>query len=217
MKIKVFLADDHAIVIDGLDVLLSSDPDIDVVGFSKNGRDALKKIGKLAPDIAVMDIAMPELNGIEVTAKVSKICPKVRVIILSMHDTNEHVFQALRAGAKGYLVKESAGREVIEAVKKVHSGAFYFSRRIEQGVINEYIDHHKVIADSPLERLSSREREILQLVVEGKSSAQIGKILFISPKTVDTYRSRLMHKLKIKNLPSLVKFAIQHGLTSIET
>ena len=214
MKIKVFLADDHAVVRDGLKALLSSESDIEVTGVADNGRDALVKIAELVPDIAVLDIAMPELNGTEVAAQINKTVPEVRIIMLSMHDTNEHVFQALRAGARGYLVKASAGREVIDAVKKVHSGAHYFSRQIEENVINEYVAHRKANVDSPLERLSSREREILQLVVEGKSSSEIGRVLFISPKTVETYRSRLMQKLDINNLPSLVKFAIQHGLTT---
>lgn len=214
MKIKVFLADDHAVVRDGLKALLLSEPGIEVTGVADNGRDALRKIGELLPDVAILDIAMPELNGTEVAARVTETFPEVKVIMLSMHDTSEHVFQALRAGVRGYLVKASAGREVIDAVKKVHSGSRYFSRQIEENVINEYIANRKTKVDSPLERLSPREREILQLVVEGKSSTEIGKVLFISPKTVETYRSRLMQKLETKNLPSLVKFAIQHGLTT---
>ena len=218
MTIKVFLADDHAVVRDGMQALLEGENDITVVGMASNGRDAVRQVQKFDPDVVVMDIAMPELNGIEATAWICEACPSIGVIILSMHDTSEHIFQALKAGAKGYLIKESAGKEVITAVRTVHSGRRYLSQKIEEKVIENYIDYRKTASDrSPLEKLSSREREILQLVVEGKSSAKIAESLFISPKTVETYRSRLMVKLGIKDIPGLVKFAIQHGLTSIET
>ena len=218
MTIKVFLADDHAVVRDGMQALLEGEHDITVVGMASNGRDAVRQVQKFDPDVVVMDIAMPELNGIEATARICEASPSIRVIILSMHDTSEHIFQALKAGARGYLIKESAGKEVITAVRTVHSGRRYLSQKIEEKVIENYIDYRKTAPDrSPLDKLSLREREILQLVVEGKSSAMIAESLFLSPKTVETYRSRLMQKLGIKDLPSLVKFAIQHGLTSIET
>ena len=218
MTIKVFLADDHAVVRDGMKALLEGDHDITVVGIASNGRDAVRQVQKFNPDVVVMDIAMPELNGIEATARICEASPSIRVIILSMHDTSEHIFQALKAGARGYLIKESAGKEVITAVRTVHSGRRYLSQKIEEKVIENYIDYRKTAPDrSPLDKLSLREREILQLVVEGKSSAMIAESLFLSPKTIETYRSRLMQKLGIKDLPSLVKFAIQHGITSIET
>jgi DNA-binding NarL/FixJ family response regulator len=218
MTIKVFLADDHAVVRDGMQALLEGEHDITVVGIASNGRDAVRQVQKLDPDVVVMDIAMPEMNGIEATARICEACPSIRVIILSMHDTSEHIFQALKAGARGYLIKESAGKEVITSVRTVHSGRRYLSQKIEEKVIETYIENRKIAPDrSPLEKLSLREREILQLVVEGKSSAEIAESLFISPKTVETYRSRLMQKIGIKDLPGLVKFAIQHGLTSIET
>jgi DNA-binding NarL/FixJ family response regulator len=218
MTIKVFLADDHAVVRDGLQALLEGEHDISVVGSASNGRDAVRQVQKFDPDVVIMDIAMPELNGIEATARICEACPAIRVIILSMHDTSEHIFQALKAGARGYLIKESAGKEVIAAVHAVYSGRRYLSQKIEEKVIETYIENRKTLPDrSPLEKLSLREREILQLVVEGKTSAEIAESLFISPKTVETYRSRLMQKLGINDLPGLVKFAIQHGLTSIET
>lgn len=215
MTITVLLADDHAVVRDGISALLEGENDIHVVGAASNGREAVRQAKKLDPDVAIMDIAMPELNGIEATAQICEAYPSIRVIILSMHDTTEHIFQALKAGAKGYLLKESAGKEVIAAVRAVHSGRRYLSQKIEEKVIENYIDYRKTAPDrSPLEKLSLREREILQLVVEGKSSAEIAETLFISPKTVETYRSRLMQKLGVRNLPGLVKFAIQHGLTT---
>lgn len=214
--IKVFLADDHAVVRDGMTALMEAEQDIQVVGTASNGQQAVEQIKKIQPDIVVMDIAMPELNGIDATRQISQTCPAVKVIMLSMHDSSEHIYQALKAGAKGYLLKESAGKEVVTAVRTVSSGHRYLSAHIEEIVIEDYISHLDTApGKSPLDRLSDRERQILQLVVEGKSSAEISEILFISPKTVATYRSRLMQKLAINDLPGLVKFAIQHGLTTM--
>jgi DNA-binding NarL/FixJ family response regulator len=216
--IKVLIADDHAVVRDGLKSLLNAESDIEVMETASNGREAVRKVEKLKPDVVIMDIAMPELNGLEATIQAKKCCPSVKVIILSMHDTSEHIFQGLRAGATGYLLKESAGKEVIRAVRKVHDGFRYLSQAIQEKVVNDYIKPKpESKKKSPLELLSSREREILQLVVEGKSSAEIADILFISQKTVETYRSRLMQKLDVKDIPSLVKFAIQHGITTLDT
>jgi len=141
-------------------------------------------------------------------------CPSTQVLMLSMHSTTEHIFRALQAGARGYLLKDSAGSEVAEAVRTVHAGRRYLSHKIAAAVIDDYIaERHRA---SPLESLSGRERQILQLVAEGKSSAEVAALLFLSPKTVDTYRSRMMHKLCIADLPSLVKFAIQHGVTQLD-
>jgi DNA-binding NarL/FixJ family response regulator len=218
MDIKVFLADDHAVVRDGLRLLLEAEEGISVVGDASDGRKAVREVKRLRPDVVVMDIAMPELNGIEATRKVRESCPSTKVIILSMLYTKEHVFRALQSGARGYLLKESAGREVVKAVRTVHAGRRYLSQRIADTVIDDYIHRRQAApARSPIEQLSSREREILQLVVEGKSSARIAEILYISPKTVETYRSRLMKKLGISDIPSLVKFAIQHGVTALDT
>jgi len=217
MTIEVFLADDHAVVRDGLRFLLEVENDIKVVGTAANGRDAVRQVQKLTPHVVVMDIAMPELNGIEATAQICESCPSTRVVILSMHHTNEHVFQAFRVGALGYILKESAGSEVVDAVHTVHAGRRYLSRRIEEVVFEDYLHQRQTAPPkSPLEKLSAREREILQLVAEGKSSAGIAEILFISPKTVETYRSRLMQKIGVGDIPSLVKFAIVHGLTTLE-
>jgi RNA polymerase sigma factor (sigma-70 family) len=217
MSIAVFLADDHAVVRDGLRVLLDAQDDIQVIGDACNGRDAVYQVQELHPHVVIMDIAMPELNGIEATRQILESRSTIRVIVLSMHSTTEHVFQALQAGARGYLLKESAGVEVIEAVRTVHGGRRYLSQKISDQVIDDYIHQRESsAAQSPLASLSPREREVLQLVVEGKTSAQIAEILFLSPKTVETYRSRLMQKLAVDDLPSLIKFAIQHGLTPLQ-
>jgi DNA-binding NarL/FixJ family response regulator len=214
MTITVFLADDHAVVRDGLRFLLEAQPDIKVVGDAANGREAVRRVVQLCPDVVVLDIAMPELNGIEAARGICRDCPSARIVILSMHSTAEHVFRALQAGALGYLLKESAGIELVNAVRAVHAGRRYLSRKISDTLIDDYVRHRQ--AESPLSRLSRREQQVLQLVVEGKSSAEIANTLSLSAKTVETYRSRLMSKLGIRDLPSLVKFAIQHGLTPLE-
>ncbi len=214
MPITVYLADDHAVVRDGLRHLLEAESDISVIGDCANGREATHEVRRLNPTVMVMDIAMPELNGIDATRIIHETCPDTRVLILSMYYTTEHVFQALQAGAQGYLLKESAGKELVNAVRAVHSGNRYLSQKITEVVIDDYI-HNKGHATSPLESLSPRERQILQMVVEGKASKAIAQILYLSPKTVETYRSRMMQKLDIEDFPSLVRFAIQHGLTTL--
>jgi DNA-binding NarL/FixJ family response regulator len=217
VSITVFVADDHAVVRDGLRALLEAQPDIRVIGDAADGREAVGQVARLGPDVAVIDIAMPELNGIEAAQGIGEVCPSTQIIILSMHSTTEHIFRALQAGARGYLLKESAGIEVVNAVRAVHAGHRYLSQKISDRLIDDYVRQRQAAeARSPLARLSSREREVLQLVVEGKSSAEIADTLSLSVKTVETYRSRLMLKLDISDLPGLVKFAVQHGLTPIE-
>ncbi len=218
MSITVFLADDHAVVRDGLRFLLEAQQDIQVIGDAANGREAVRQITELCPDVVVMDIAMPELNGIEAARQVHELCPSTQVVMLSMHSTAEYVFRALHAGARGYLLKESAGVEVVNAVRAVYAGKRYLSQKISDQVMEEYLRQRPAVeAENPLSRLSPREREILQLVAEGKSSAEIGAVLSLSPKTIETYRSRLMEKLGLGDFASLIKFAILHGLTSLDT
>jgi DNA-binding NarL/FixJ family response regulator len=217
VSITVFLADDHAVVRDGLRYLLEAQPDIDVVGDAANGRQTLQLVKQLCPDVAIMDIAMPELNGIDATYQICRDCPSTQVIILSMYSTAEHVNRALLAGALGYVLKESAGIEVVKAVRAVYSGHHYLSQKLSDRLIDDYLLQREATDEpSPLERLTPREREVLQLVVEGKSSAEIASTLSLSVKTVETYRSRLLHKLDIRDIPGLVKFAIQHGLTPLD-
>ena len=217
MSITVFLADDHAVVRDGLRYLLEAQPDIQVVGDSANGRQTLQLVKQLCPDVAIMDIAMPELNGIDATHQICRDCPSTQVIILSMYSTAAHVNRALLAGALGYVLKESAGIEVVNAVRAVHSGHHYLSQKLSDRLIDDYLHQREAAEEpSPLERLTPREREVLQLVVEGKSNAEIAATLSLSVKTVETYRSRLLHKLEISDVPGLVKFAIQHGLTPLD-
>ncbi len=217
MSISIFLADDHAVVRDGLRALLEAQPDMRVIGDAANGRDTVRQVARLCPDVVVLDIAMPELNGIEAAREIAQVSPATQVIILSMHSTTEHIFQALQAGARGYLLKESAGIEVVNAVRAVHTGQRYLSQKISDTMIDDYIRQRQAAqAQSPLAHLSLRERQVLQLVAEGKSGAEIADILSLSLKTVETYRSRLMNKLGIGDLAGLIRFAIQHGLIPLE-
>jgi DNA-binding NarL/FixJ family response regulator len=213
MTIRIYLADDHAVVREGLAHLLELQPDFEVVGTAANGPDAVAGILRLRPDVAIVDVDMPMTNGIEATRQLQERLPAVGVLILSMHMSPQHVFQALEAGARAYLQKESAAQEIVGAVRAVHAGRRYLTPAIA-AVVADYVGggHDR----APLEKLSGRERQILQLVVEGHTSARIGARLNLSPKTVDTYRSRLMQKLGIGELAGLVKFAIQQGVIALD-
>jgi len=217
LKIRVLIADDHAIIREGLRIMLGNQQDMIVVGIAANGREAIRLVDEHEPDVAVMDISMPELNGIEAIQQMLPRHPHMEIVVLSIHETKPYVYRALKAGAKGYLIKETAGLEVVDAVRTVHRGERYLSQHIADLLTKE--PSHKLdssVEANPLEALSLREREILQLVAEGKTSHEIAERLSISPKTVDTYRSRLMHKIRVQDMAGLVKFAIQHGVISLE-
>lgn len=213
MPITVFIADDHPVMREGLTQLLHAHTDIRVVGVAANGRNAVWQVAQLHPDVVIADIAMPEMNGIEATRQIRERWPDTRVVILSMHSTPDYIFDALEAGARAYLLKENAAGEIVNAVRAVHAGERYLCKKIAD-VLAEQVARRS--GPNPLGRLSQREREILQLVAEGRSSAEIAGRLSLSSKTVDSYRSRLMHKLEIHDVAGLVKFAIQHGLTTLD-
>lgn len=208
MKIRVLLADDHAVLRDGLASLLRSDPSIEVVASVGTGPAAVTETTRLQPDVVIMDVTMPELNGIEATRQLQRLRPSVRVVMLSMHSSSEHVHRAMAAGASAYLLKDAASDELIVAVRTVHAGRRYLSRALPRFSTAADAD-----AASPLDSLSARERQVLQLVAEGRTSAEIAAQVHLSPKSVDTYRSRLMKKLGVADITGLVKFAIQHGIT----
>jgi len=212
MPINVILVDDHAVMRDGLRYLIEAEPDLKVLASFSDGLEAVRFAATAHPEVAVVDIAMPGMNGIEVTRQIHDACPSSQVLILSMHADLEFIYQALRAGAHGYLIKESAGGEVVTAIRAVHTGSRYLSRKLDREAIERYVLERG--DDDPLDRLSPRERQVLQLTVEGRTSAESGAILNLSPKSVDTYRSRLMKKLDLDDLPALVKFAIRHGITT---
>jgi DNA-binding NarL/FixJ family response regulator len=212
MSIRVLLADDHAVMREGLRALLAACPEITVVGDVGNGREAVRRSEELKPDVVVMDVAMPDLNGIEAAAMIRKRSPASRVVMLSMHSSSEHVYRAFAAGASGYVLKASAGVEVISAVRQVHLGRRYLSPALREASGAALSGTPRA---SPLDSLSARERQVLQLVVEGKSSAEIAELVYLSRKTVETYRSRIMKKLGVSDVPALVKFALEHGITPV--
>ncbi|MBI5910276.1 MAG: response regulator transcription factor [Betaproteobacteria bacterium] len=209
MTIRVLLADDHALMREGLRALLATTPDIEIVGEVRTGREAERQVARLNPNVVLMDIAMPDLNGIEAARVIHLKSPAVRIVMLSMHATAEYVYRAFEAGACAYLLKEMAVEEVITAVRTVHGGGRYLSPALAESVPDSGAGQ----ARSPVDSLSARERQVLQLVVEGRTSSEIARMIHLSPKSVQTYRSRLMSKLGVSDVPSLVKFALEHGLT----
>lgn len=217
MTIRVLLADDHAVLRDGLSHLIGSDKGMAVVGQVANGLEAVRLAKETKPDIVLMDVSMPEMNGIEATTRILECCPETRVLILSMHSAGESIRRALTAGARGYLLKEAAGREVLKAINRVQEGEIFLSDRISHDLIRDYVQGLKEgqWPKEPLDVLSAREREVLQLVAEGNSSADIADKLCLSPKTIESYRSRIMQKIGVSGVPGLVKFAIRNGLTPL--
>jgi DNA-binding NarL/FixJ family response regulator len=214
MGIRVLIADDHAVVAEGLRFVVEAQPDMEVVACVQDAREAVRVAIDAHPDVVLIDHAMPVLNGAEAAHLIRERSPGTRVIILSMYSDAVHVLGSLQAGATGYVVKKSASREVVEAIRAVHAGKRYLSRELAEGVIDQVV--HKTPSVDPLERLSSRERQVLQMLAEGHAIADIATRLSLSPKTVETYRARMMEKLEIRDFATLVKFAIQHGITSLE-
>src|SRR3954467_2863567 len=213
MTIRIIIADDHGVVAEGLKHVVETQPDMEVVSLAVDGREALRRAGELSPDVVLMDLSMPELNGADATRAILERDPKCRVIVLSMYAEREYVRRALKAGAAGYVVKRSAAKELVDAIRAVHAGQRYLSPRVADVVIDDYAADGK--ADL-LEKLSTREREVLQLLAEGRTGSEIAQRLTLSQKTVETYRARLVEKLGIRDVAGLVKFAIQRGLVSLD-
>lgn len=213
MSIRIFLADDHAIMREGLRLILESTPGMVVVGEAGDGQDAVDQVRQLKPAVVIMDLAMPRLDGIEATRQIRTCHPATQIIILSMHATSEHIYQALKAGAQGYLLKESAGSDVLTALRAIQAGRRYLSDTISATMVDAYVNQRESsAAKSPLESLSARERQTLLMVVAGHTNTEIAKTVHLSVKTVETYRSRLMKKLGVGDLGGLIKFAIAHGV-----
>lgn len=206
--IRIILVDDHARVRDGVGRLLEDAPDLRVVGSFADEAAAVRFAARVEPDVAIVDIAMPRTSGIDVARRLRAVSSRIQILMLSMHARAEDIRNAFWAGANGYVLKESAGAEVVAAVRSVHAGKRYLSAKIPSSELQE------LATEDPLERLSAREIEVLKLVVEGNTSVQMATLLGLSPKSIDTYRSRLMSKLDVDHLPALVKFAIRRGLTS---
>jgi two-component system response regulator NreC len=217
MSTRIIIADDHKIVRDGLRSLLEGQPEMEVIGEADTGRMAVNLTAKLSPDAVVMDIGMPDLNGIEATRQITAENPNVKVIALSMHSDKRFVAGMLKAGAEGYLLKDCAFDELIQAIQSVTLGHIYLSPKITGVVVDDYRRAISGTYTSPVSLLAPREREVLQLLAEGKSTKEIAAHLFVSVKTIETHRHRIMDKLNIHTIPDLVKFAIREGLTSLET
>jgi len=213
MPIRILIADDHGVVAEGLKHLIEAQQDMQVVATVGDGREAIRVAKETEPDVVLMDLSMPELNGADATRAVLEHDPKCRVIVLSMYAEREYVRRALKAGAAGYVVKRSAAKEVVDAIRAVHAGQRYLSPRVADVVIDDYAGDGK---GDLLEKLSAREREVLQLLAEGRTGAEIATRLALSQKTVETYRARLVEKLGIRDVAGLVKFAIQRGLVSLD-
>ncbi len=209
-KLRIIIADDHTLVRAGLVTLMARMNEVEVVGEANNGREAVRMVRDLNPDIALMDIAMPELNGLEAADRVHRDSPKTRVIILSMHANEEYVAQALKAGASGYLLKDAATTELEMALKAVAQGQFYLSPSISRQVVDSYLHG----GPTGLDLLSPRQREILQLIAEGKSTRDIAEALHLSVKTIETHRAQLMERLDIHDTAGLVRYALRKGLIS---
>ncbi|PIV24037.1 MAG: DNA-binding response regulator [Deltaproteobacteria bacterium CG_4_8_14_3_um_filter_45_9] len=215
-KIRVLLAEDHTIVRQGLFALLRSEPDIEVIGEASDGLEAIELAKKLLPDVVLMDIAMRNLNGIEATRKIKKLFPHMKVLVLTMYENEEWIFQILKAGASGYLIKDSAMTDLVSAIRTIHQGDSFLSPSISKKVIDEYIRKAEIGEKRGVDDLlSSREREILKLIAEGQSVAQIASLLCISKKTVEAHKAHIMEKLNIHDKVGLIKYAIRTGLIKI--
>ena len=213
MKIRILLADDHTILRAGLKMMLNAQPDMEIVGEAQDGRQAIQEAQRLQPDVILMDITMPDLNGIEATRQIKRVLSEVKILVLTMHENDEYVFQALRAGASGYMLKEAADTELITAIHVIKSGQFYLSPTAQSVVIGDYLQRVRTGEErDSYSSLTEREREILKLVAEGHTNNQIAERLIISPKTVDTHRTHVMDKLNLHSRAELVKYAMRRGL-----
>jgi DNA-binding NarL/FixJ family response regulator len=213
--IRILIADDHGIVRQGTRSLLEKEPDIEVVGEAQDGRAAVAMTAELQPMIVVMDIAMPQLNGLDAAAQLAKRHPEIGVIILSMHEEEDYLVRALSSGVKGYLLKESAQEDLVNAVRAVARKKTYFSPKIAQMLADDFTRHlqKKGLEDSFL-LLTEREREVLQLLAEGKSNKEVATLLNVSPYTVETHRNNLMQKLNLHNTAEIVLYAVRKKIVS---
>ena len=215
MKIRIVVADDHKIMREGLKALIDKQPDMEVAAEAQDGLTATKLARKLLPHVIIMDIGMPEMNGIDATREIVAENKDIKIIALSMHSDRRFVLEMLKAGASGYLLKDSAFEELVTAVHTVMTGQSYLSPRITDIVVKEYLHNLPRNESSAFTILTQREREVLQHLAEGKSTKQIASTLNLSVKTVETHRQQIMDKLKIRSVAELTKYAIREGITSL--
>ena len=205
---RILLADDHQVVRRGFGLILSAQPGWEIVGEAANGREAVELTERLQPDLVVMDVSMPELNGIEATRRIAEFAPRCRILALSMHRDAVYVREILRAGAHGYLLKDASDQDLVDAVRAVSNGQGYLSPAVSDAVLSDYRKH----VTDPIDLLTSREREVLQLIAEGKTNKEIAQDLYLSVYTVDSHRGRIMEKLNLHSAGELIRFAIRNGL-----
>jgi len=217
MSVKVLLVDDHAIIREGLRSLLEKQPDMEVVADVDDGRRAVEMVRELSPDVVIMDVTMPRLGGIEATRQITSESPSVKVIALSIHSKRRFVADMLQAGAAGYILKECLFDELVQAIHAVCEGGRYLSPSITDVVVNDYVKRLSSEEESPLRSLTGREREVLQLVAEGKSTKEIAIELHVSTKTIEANRRQIMEKLSMHSVAELTKYAVREGLSSLET
>lgn len=215
MKVKVILADDHTIMREGLCALLAKQRDFQIVAEAADGRTAVRLTQELLPDVVVMDINMPELNGIEATRQIITDNPGIKVIALSMYSEKQFIVEMLRAGASGYMLKDSAFEELVHAIYTVMQGQFYLSSGIATFVLKDYLHKSSGVDFSAFSMLTGREREVLQLIAEGKATKEIASVLNVSTKTIETHRQQIMKKLNVHSIAELTKYAIREGITSV--
>lgn len=216
MSMRIILADDHKIIRDGLRSLLEQEEDIEVVAQAKTGHETVELVAKFLPNVVIMDIAMPDMNGIEATRHIINSFENVKIIALSMHSDRKFVIEMLKAGASGYLLKNCAFEELANAIRTVIAGKTYLSPSITDVVVDNYVRGSGDNEPSVFSVLTRREREVLQLLAESKTTKQVAIILHISPKTVETHRLKIMKKLDLNNMAALTKYAVREGLTSLE-
>ena len=214
-NIRIVLADDHPLIRAGIRALLNSIAEVEVVGEASNGREALELIAQHQPQVAIMDISMPEMNGLETTRRITHDFPDVRVLIVSMHATEEYVCHALRAGAMGYLLKDAETEELALAIQAVFNGQMYLTPAVSKESLDRYMQRLGNEADGA-DILTPRQREVLQLIAEGRTTKEIARVLGISVKTVETHRAQLTARLNIDDIPGLVRYAMRTGLISPE-
>ena len=212
-KIKVLIVDDHALMRDGISALLNVNDDIEVIGEASEGKEAIKKMAELKPDVVVMDIAMPNIDGMEATRQIVKANHDVKVLILTQHENKEYVLSAIKAGASGFVPKKALGSELVSAIRSVYRGDSFLHPSVATALIEDYRRHTGM---DPFDKLTTRERDILRHIAEGHTSQEIANMLVISLKTVLGYRTKIMEKLDIHNRTELIKFAMRKGLISLD-
>ncbi len=214
-KTRILIADDHALVREGVAALLQLQDDMEVVGEACDGREALRLTAKLQPDIVLMDIAMPGLGGLEATTEIRKTMPETRILVLSQYDDREYISRLLKAGVSGYILKHAVGTDLVSAIRAVARGEFYLYSGIASSVVNGFLDKEQTLSEDPYDKLTDREKQVLKLIAEGNTHKEIAGLLDISTKTVIAHQTHLSEKLDIHSRADLIKFAIRRGIIKI--